>query len=197
MAALDKKLRDETQFELMALQQDLGLTFMIVTHDQDEAMVLADRIAVMRDGEIVQIGRPADVYETPVDRYVAGFIGDVNLFEGRMEAAGDGRVRLHATEGVFEADGIATPGSTGWLAIRPEKIAVHSQRPPPGGNQLAGRLLDYGYLGDWTTYLVEIAPGRTVRAARANATRTDDQPLGCDDPVWLTFAPSSAVMLTK
>ena len=197
MAALDKKLRVETQFELMALQQDLGLTFMIVTHDQDEAMVLADRIAVMRDGEIVQIGRPADVYETPVDRYVAGFIGDVNLFEGRMEAAGDGRVRLHATEGVFEADGIATPGNTGWLAIRPEKITVHSQRPPPGGNQLAGRLLDYGYLGDWTTYLVEIAPGRTVRAARANATRTDDQPLGCDDPVWLTFAPSSAVMLTK
>ena len=197
MAALDKKLREETQFELMALQQDLGLTFMIVTHDQDEAMVLADRIAVMRDGEIVQIGRPAEVYEAPIDRYVAGFIGDVNLFEGRMESADDGRVRLHSSDGVFEADGVATPGDTGWLAIRPEKIAVHAERPPPGGNQLAGRLLDYGYLGDWTTYLVEIAPGRTLRAARANASRTDERPLACDDPVWLTFAASSAVVLTK
>ncbi len=197
MAALDKKLREETQFELMALQQDLGLTFMIVTHDQDEAMVLADRIAVMREGEIVQIGRPAEVYEAPVDRYVAGFIGDVNLFEGRIEAAGDGRIRLHSADGVFEAEGAADAADVGWLAVRPEKITVHSEPPPPGGNQLAGRLLDYGYLGDWTTYLVELAPGRTVRAARANATRTPAQTLGCDDPIWLTFAPSSAIVLTR
>ena len=197
MAALDKKLREETQFELMALQQDLGLTFMIVTHDQDEAMVLADRIAVMRDGEIVQIGRPAEVYEAPVDRYVAGFIGDVNLFEGHMTSSGPGRVRLQSVDGVFDAEGTAISGTLGWFAVRPEKIAVHSEPPAPGGNQLAGRLLDYGYLGDWTTYLVEISPGRTVRAARANATRTDEQPLGCDDPVWLTFAPSSAVVLTR
>jgi len=197
MAALDKKLREETQFELMALQQELGLTFMIVTHDQDEAMVLADRIAVMRDGEIVQIGRPAEVYEAPVDRYVAGFIGDVNLFEGRISSVSPGRVRLHSADGVFEADGAAMAESAAWLAVRPEKIAVHSVPPPVGGNQLAGRLLDYGYLGDWTTYLVEISSGRTVRAARANATRTDERPLGCDDPVWLTFAPSSAVVLTR
>jgi len=197
MAALDKKLREETQFELMALQQRLGMTFMIVTHDQDEAMVVADRIAVMREGEIVQVGRPAEVYEAPADRYVAGFIGDINLFEGRVIAREGPLVRLQAADGQFDAEGAAAVGDQVWLAVRPEKIAVHAEPPADGRNRLAGRILDYGYLGDWTTYLVEVAPGRTIRAARANATRTVERPLGCDDPVWLTFAPSSAVVLTK
>ncbi|WP_421935799.1 ABC transporter ATP-binding protein [Phenylobacterium sp.] len=197
MAALDKKLREETQFELMALQQTLGMTFMIVTHDQDEAMVVADRIAVMREGRIVQVGRPAEVYEAPADRYVAGFIGDINLFEGRVAASENGVVRLVSGDGTFEAEGTGPVGETAWVAVRPEKIAVHAEPPPEGANTLAGRILDYGYLGDWTTYLVEIAPGRTLRAARANATRATDRPLGCDDPVWLTFATSSAVVLTR
>jgi len=197
MAALDKKLREETQFELMSLQQTLGMTFMIVTHDQDEAMVVADRIAVMREGRIVQVGRPAEVYEAPVDRYVAGFIGDVNLFEGKVSAHEGPLLRLQAADGQFDAEGTADVGEQVWLAVRPEKIAVHTEPPADPRNRLAGRILDYGYLGDWTTYLVEIAPGRTIRAARANATRTVDRPLGCDDPVWLTFAPSSAVVLTK
>ena len=197
MAALDKKLREETQFELMALQQRLGMTFMIVTHDQDEAMVVADRIAVMREGEIVQVGRPAEVYEAPADRYVAGFIGDINLFEGRVETSADGLVRLASPEGVFQAQGAASVGATAWLAVRPEKMVVHSEAPPAGPNVVAGRILDYGYLGDWTTYLLDVGSGRTLRAARANATRTVDRPLGCDDAVWLTFAPSSAVVLDR
>ncbi len=198
MAALDKKLREETQFELMALQQRLGMTFMIVTHDQDEAMVVADRIAVMRDGQIAQIGRPAEIYEAPVDRYVAGFIGDMNLFEGRVSSVDGPLIRLSTPDGVFDVEGSgARLGDTAWLAVRPEKVAVHDQPPADARNRLAGKIVDYAYLGDWTTYLVEVAPGRTLRAARANATRTDDRPLGCDDPVWLTFAPSSAVVLTR
>jgi putrescine transport system ATP-binding protein len=197
MAALDKKLREETQFELMTLQQTLGMTFMIVTHDQDEAMVVADRIAVMRDGEIVQVGRPAEVYEAPADRYVAGFIGDVNLFEGRVTACEGPLLRLQAEDGQFDAEGTAAVGDQVWLAVRPEKIAVHSEPPPDARNRLAGVIHDYGYLGDWTTYLVEIAPGRLIRAARANATRAVERPLGCGDRVWLTFAPSSAVVLTR
>ena len=197
MAALDKKLREETQFELMALQQQLGMTFMIVTHDQDEAMVVADRIAVMREGKIAQVGRPAEVYEAPADRYVAGFIGDINLFEGRVAASDGGRVRLISDDGTFEADGAGPVGETAWVAVRPEKIVVHAEPQPDGVNTIAGRILDYGYLGDWTTYLVETAPGRTIRAARANATRATVRPLGCDDPVWLTFGPSSAVVLTR
>jgi len=88
-------------------------------------------------------------------------------------------------------------GDAAWIALRPEKITVHAEPPPDPRNRIAGKILDYGYLGDWTTYVVEITGGRTIRAARANATRTVDRPLGCDDPVWLTFAPSSAVVLKQ
>jgi putrescine transport system ATP-binding protein len=196
MAALDKKLREETQYELMGLQQTLGTTFMIVTHDQDEAMVVAHRIAVMREGALVQVGRPAEVYESPADRYVAGFIGDVNLFEGRVTACEGPLIRLSTTDGVFDAEGAGGVGDAVWLAVRPEKITVHAEPPADGRNRLPGTILDYGYLGDWTTYLVEIGPGRTIRAARANATRSLERPLGCGDAVWLTFAPSSAVVLS-
>jgi putrescine transport system ATP-binding protein len=127
---------------------------------------------------------------------VAGFIGDVNLFEGRVAVSEGGRVRLLSEDGPIEAEGAGPVGETAWIAVRPEKMAVHTERPA-GGNVLAGAILDYGYLGDWTTYLVEVAPGRTLRAARANATRTVERPLGCGDRVWLSFAPTSAVVLNR
>nr|QQZ52026.1 ABC transporter ATP-binding protein [Phenylobacterium glaciei] len=201
LAALDKKLREETQFELIALQQRLGMTFLIVTHDQEEAMVTADRIAVMREGQIVQIGRPAEVYETPNSRYVADFIGDVNLFEGAITAA-DGKVVKMTTADCaagFEAleDDALPVGSAAWLGVRPEKIQLHLDPPKEGPNRLAGKVADYGYLGDWTTYVVELESGRTVRAARANSSRLVARPIACDDPVWLTFAPDAAVVLTR
>jgi putrescine transport system ATP-binding protein len=201
MAALDKKLREETQFELMALQQRLGMTFLIVTHDQEEAMVTADRIAVMRAGEIVQIGRPAEVYEAPTCRYVADFIGDVNLFEGQVLTTDGATLRLATAnnpEGLeaLEDDPIAV-GATAWLAVRPEKIVIRQDAPPPGPNQIPGKVADIGYLGDWTTYVVEIEGGRTVRAARANASRIVERPIDWDDQVWLSFAPDAAVVLTS
>jgi len=201
LGALDRKLREETQFELMALQQRLGMTFMIVTHDQEEAMVVADRIAVMRAGEIAQIGRPAEVYEAPNSRYVADFIGDVNLFEGRVTSADGVTVRLAAAEiaAGFEAleDDPVPVGGAAWLAVRPEKIQLHVERPAGSANLLAGRVADIGYLGDWTVYVVELATGRTVRAARANAARIVERPIGWDDTVWLSFAPDAAVVLTR
>ncbi len=201
LAALDKKLREETQFELMALQQRLGMTFLIVTHDQEEAMVTADRIAVMRAGEIVQIGRPADVYEAPNSRYVADFIGDVNIFEGKVETADGKIVRMASSEAPdgFEAldDDALVPGASAWLAVRPEKIQVHQTAPKPGRNVLAGKVADIGYLGDWTTYLVELPDGRTVRAARANAARFVEHPVDWDDQVWLSFAPDAGVVLEQ
>lgn len=201
MAALDKKLREETQFELMSLQQSLGMTFMIVTHDQDEAMVVADRIAVMREGRIVQVGRPAEIYEAPADRYVAGFIGDINLFEARVTHSENGRVKLASDEGLFEAEGAGPVGKTAWVAVRPEKITVLTERPADldrdAPNVVRGEIHDYGYLGDWTTYMVRMASGRTLRAARANATRALDRPLGVGDAVWLAFQPTSAVVLTR
>ncbi|WGU38911.1 MULTISPECIES: ABC transporter ATP-binding protein [unclassified Phenylobacterium] len=201
LAALDKKLREETQWELMALQQQLGMTFLIVTHDQEEAMVTADRIAVMRAGQIVQMGRPADVYEAPNSRYVADFIGDVNIFEGVAEHADGLTVRMASSDSpqgfdIVEDDRIPV-GSTAWLAVRPEKIQVHLDEPPPGPNRMGGKVADIGYLGDWTTYLVELDSGRMIRAARANATRFVDRPVDWDDQVWLTFARDAGVVLTQ
>jgi len=201
LAALDKKLREETQFELISLQQRLGMTFLIVTHDQEEAMVTADRIAVMREGKIVQIGRPAEVYEQPNSRYVADFIGEVNLFEGLVAGSEEGLVSLstpQAPQGLAAMHDEALPlGSTAWIAVRPEKIALSQEPLPPGPNRLPGRIADYGYLGDWTTYLVEIEGGRTIRAARANDSRLVERPMGCDDQVWLSFAPDAAVVLVR
>ena len=201
LAALDKKLREETQFELMALQQRLGMTFLIVTHDQEEAMVTADRIAVMRAGEIVQIGRPAEVYEAPNCRYVADFIGDVNLFEGKVTAADGVTLRLATAdcpEG-FEAleDDPLALGAQAWLAVRPEKIVLSLEPPPAGPNRIPGKVADIGYLGDWTTYVVELEGGRAVRAARANASRLVDRPIDWGDQVWLSFTPDAAVVLTS
>jgi len=138
MAALDRKLREETQFELTALQRRLGLTFMIVTHDQDEAMALADRMAVMREGRIVQIGAPREVYERPATREVAEFIGEVNL---------------------IPRDG------GGWLAVRPEKIVLH--RAAPARSLLSGAVVETAYLGDRTRYLVETDEG-VIRVSEAN-----------------------------
>jgi putrescine transport system ATP-binding protein len=177
------------------------MTFLIVTHDQEEAMVTADRIAVMRAGQIVQMGRPADVYEAPNSRYVADFIGDVNIFEGVAEHADGLTVRMASVDSpkgfdVVEDDRIPV-GSTAWLAVRPEKMQVHLDEPPPGPNRMAGKVADIGYLGDWTTYLVELESGRTIRAARANATRFVDRPVDWDDQVWLTFARDAGVVLTQ
>ncbi|MET0295588.1 MAG: ABC transporter ATP-binding protein [Phenylobacterium sp.] len=196
MAALDKKLREETRFELMALQQRLGMTFVIVTHDQDEAMVVADRIAVMREGQVVQVGRPAEIYEAPSDRYVADFIGDVNLFEGCVETCEGGLARLSGSFAVATGEPLSR-GQTAWLAVRPEKVALHQDPPPEGPNRLAGKVSDIGYLGDWTTYAVDLGDGRTVRAARANTARAAERPVGWGDAVWLTFAPDAAVVLTR
>ena len=201
LAALDKKLREETQFELIELQQRLGMTFLIVTHDQEEAMVLGDRLAVMRAGGIVQVGRPSEVYEAPANRYVAEFIGDVNVLEAKATSVDGQIVRLadgggHAFE-VFDDEAPPAAGDTAWIAVRPEKIALHQTEPPPGPNRLAGVVHDIGYLGDWTIYLVRLADGRIVRAARANAARVVENPIGWDDRVWLTFTADAGVVLTS
>jgi len=201
LGALDKKLREETQFELMDLQVQLGMTFLIVTHDQDEAMTVADRIAVMDQGKIVQIAPPAQMYEQPSCRYVAGFLGDINLFEAKVAALGEGTLDLavkdcdaHFVVGHGEA---LAKGDSVWLAIRPEKMRIAQDAPADGTpNVISGTVWDIGYLGDWTTYLVEIEGGMKVRVARANASRFVERPIGWDDKVWIHFAPDSGVVLT-
>lgn len=202
LAALDKRLREDTQFELMDIQVELGTTFLVVTHDQEEAMVLADRIAVMDHGRIVQLGPPEVMYELPDSRYVAEFLGDVNIFEAEVERRAPPHAALASAEapGGFLAvdDDAPEPGTTVWLAVRPEKIAVSLDPPPPGApNVLAGQVYDIGYVGDWTNYRVALPGGRIVRAARANDRRVVERPVGWDDPVWLSFAPDAGVVLTR
>jgi len=198
LAALDKKLRDATRFELMELQRRLGLTFIIVTHDQTEAMIVADRIGVMDRGRLMQVAPPDEIYERPNSRWVADFIGDMNLFEGRVgddgssvEGTSAGRLRLAAR---IQAE----PRTPVWVAVRPERMVISRERPSPGSdNYLGGTIAGIGYLGEMSIYQVRIADGSLVRAAAANTGADALRALGTGQQVWLSFAPDAAIVLTR
>jgi len=197
MAALDKKLRGETRFELMELQRRLGLTFVIVTHDQSEAMTVADRIAVMDHGRLMQVAPPAALYEQPNSRWVADFVGDVNLFEGRLgddglsvEGTAAGRLRVAAKS---EAE----PGQVVWVAVRPEKLRIAPEQPLAGlDNSVAATVVDIGYLGDTSLYKLRIRDGSRIKAAVANVGRADAA-LAVEQHVWLSWPPEAAIVLTR
>jgi putrescine transport system ATP-binding protein len=200
LGALDKKLREETQFELMDLQQQLGLTFMVVTHDQEEAMTMADRIAIMDKGEVMQVATPAEVYEAPASRFVADFVGSVNIFEGRIAGRDEGRVEIATADGVtIRADDANAAGEgTVWYAVRPEKIRISSKKPEnPALNAIEGEVWDIGYLGDMTVYNVKLAGGQIVRSSELNRHRTSEDPLTWNDRAWLTFPADAGVVLTR
>ena len=155
LAALDKKLRAETQFELMELQRKLGTTFVIVTHDQEEAMIVADRIAVMDRGRLMQVAPPAEIYERPNSRWVADFIGEVTLIEGRMaavDAIGTALGQLRVADA-----GATKTGEAAWLALRPEKISMSAERPDGELNAVAGTVFEIGYRGDMSIYKIRLA----------------------------------------
>ena len=201
MAALDKKLRGETQFELMDLQRRLGLTFIIVTHDQSEAMTVADRIAVMDRGRLMQVAPPAEIYERPGSRWVADFIGNVNLFEGRVgdtEATIEGTAlgRLRVAANIH-----AEPGSAVWVAIRPEKIRLDRYEAavaqPDAENSVVATVVDIGYLGDLSFYRLRTEAGVPLQAAIANTGPLTARAIGWNERVWLSFAPEAAVVLTR
>ena len=201
MAALDKKLRGETQFELMDLQRRLGLTFIIVTHDQSEAMTVADRIAVMDRGRLMQVAPPAEIYERPGSRWVADFIGNVNLFEGRVgdtEATIEGTAlgRLRVAANIH-----AEPGSAVWVAIRPEKIRLDRYEAavaqPDAENGVVATVVDIGYLGDLSLYRLRTEAGVPLQAAIANTGPLTARAIGWNERVWLSFAPEAAVVLTR
>jgi putrescine transport system ATP-binding protein len=202
LGALDKKLRDETQFELMDLQMKLGLTFLIVTHDQEEAMTVADRIAVMDRGKLIQVATPAEIYERPNSRYVADFIGEINLLEGEVSRAngGDVEMRCRGTEAkvvVDHANGVRV-GDPAWFAIRPEKIAISLDAPADSNiNCVAGEVWDIGYLGDVSIYHVRLPSGATVKSTVTNRTRLVERPITWDDKVWLSWPRDGGVVLTR
>jgi putrescine transport system ATP-binding protein len=200
LGALDKKLREETQFELMDLQQELGLTFVVVTHDQEEAMTMADRIAIMDKGEVMQVATPAEVYEAPNSRFVAGFVGNVNMFEGSVAERTEKTARITGSTGaqiLVENAGDAAKGANVAFAIRPEKIKVSSKKPADDVNALEGEIYDIAYLGDMTVYHVKLEDGQVVRASTMNAARIVEDPLTWNDRAWVSFRPDAGVVLTR
>ncbi len=202
LGALDKKLREETQFELMDIQEKTGTTFVIVTHDQEEAMTVASRVAVMDHGKIKQVDTPAHIYETPASTYVADFIGDVNLFRGTATARGDGTYSIDYGEGsapieVSECDLSLETGASVTFAIRPEKIRVSSEPPEDRDNVVEGTIIDIGYLGNLSTYHVELPGGQMVKASMTNATRLSRRDFTWEDKIWLSFRSSAGVVLTE
>jgi len=198
LAALDKKLRAETQFELVELQRRLGTTFLIVTHDQEEAMTVAGRMAVMDRGRIAQVGTPAEIYEQPNSRYVAEFVGDVNLIEAKVAGHSGDAMELASDLGVairVRTSVEAKAGDTIWLALRPEKLLIGLERPADtGANAVEGRVHEIGYLGDLSIYHVRLANGALFKASRPNVTRL---PIGWGDAVWLSWTPDAGVVLTR
>jgi putrescine transport system ATP-binding protein len=199
LGALDRKLREETQLELIALQRRLGITFVTVTHDQDEAMTMSDRIAVMSKGRVLQVGTPAEVYESPSCRHVAEFLGAANVFEGRVLRRRDGFAEIRC-EGVDVAlllpvlPGLGD-GAPVAFAVRPEKIVL-DEAPREGFNAVPGTVEDVAYKGDVSLIRVRLADGRLVRVQRTNA-RRDDAFGGRGERVWLRWHPDDGAVLSS
>lgn len=193
MAALDRKLREATQFELMDLQSELGMTFMVVTHDQDEAMTMADRMAVMDHGRLVQIGPPDVIYEAPANRYVAEFVGDINILSGRVALVSGDLVRVETSiAGPVELDEDAPAFGAGdavLIGLRPEKITLSHDEPAQAVNKVSGEIWDIGYLGDFTMVQVMVGgeSGQLIKVALANRTRRIERPFAWEDKVWLSW----------
>jgi len=199
LGALDKKLREETQFELIRIQESLGVTFIVVTHDQDEAMTLATRIGVMRDGVIEQVGEPREVYETPASRFVADFIGSVNLFEGTAGPAAPDLMRVQTADlGAVAVPPIPglTQGQTLWLAVRPERITLTRTRPTGSTEAVKGMVEEVGYVGHLSTYRVRLATGRVIAVTQSNRQR-DEDPISWDEEVFASWSPSAVRVLTQ
>ena len=199
LGALDKRLREQTQFELMDIQEKLGVTFIIVTHDQEEAMTVSSRIGLMNSGQLSQVATPTEIYEAPVNKEVAGFIGDVNFLEGVYDDTDDTGTRLSCKD----ADTIvyatqktdAIVGQNLWFAIRPEKMEISKSKPDSNNNLLKGTIEDISYVGSISTYHVRLSSGKILIACRANRERSAEHQLTWEDEVYLHWLPHSAVVL--
>ena len=201
LGALDAKLRQATQFELMDIQEKTGTTFVIVTHDQEEAMTVASRVAVMDEGRVIQVETPERIYEAPNCLYVADFIGDVNIISGTARSAGEGAYHIHWAEGqkpfFAKSDRAFSDGQNCHIALRPEKISISAERPAEAENAVQGKIHDIAYLGNLSTYHVELAGGKIIKAQTANTRRVSRRSFTWDDTVWLSWTPTAGVLLDK
>jgi putrescine transport system ATP-binding protein len=201
LGALDKKLREETQFELLSLQERLGITFMVVTHDQEEAMTLASRIGVMDAGRIVQVGEPAEVYEYPASRFVADFVGSVNIFEGRVTADERDAIAIESPEfggTIRVGHGVScTLDQRLWYAIRPEKVRVTRERPAGSVNAVGAMVEEVLYLGGQSIYRLKLPSGKNIRATKPNLSRHEEDAISWDEPAWASWEDTAGVVLTR
>jgi putrescine transport system ATP-binding protein len=201
LAALDKKLREHTQFELINIQETLGVTFIVVTHDQEEAMTLSSRIGLMDHGDIVQVGTPSEMYEYPSSRFVAEFIGSVNTFEGRLIEDEPSYVRIECSDleaPIYVDHGVSSaPDATVWAAIRPEKIQVSREKPDTPDNWASAVVRDIAYMGDMSIFLLKLDSGKVVRVTQPNVYRHADDRITWDERVYLHWRPESPVVVTK
>ncbi len=198
LAALDKKLREQTQFELAQIQEELGITFMIVTHDQEEAMTLATRIAVMDEGRVMQVGTPKEVYEYPTSRIVADFIGTINQFEGRIRSVADGVATVAVDGRELQAGSqlALAEGDAVCVAVRPEKMYISKSAPEDSDRAvLKGVVLDLGYFGNLSLYKVALDGGKIVLVSAQNRHRSAERFLEWDDEVYVSWDTNSAVLL--
>ena len=202
LAALDKKLRKQTQFELANIQEQVGVTFIVVTHDQEEAMTLSSRMAVMDMGKFKQIGTPTEIYEFPESRFVADFIGSANIFEGKVKNSKVGHLTVSTDVGeVFINYGQSiAEGEKIWLGLRPEKIYLSKIKPKDiGPNQIKGIVEEIGYLGETSIYKVRLENGQIIDVSAPNQSRPMSRARGItwEDMVYLNWEPESAMLLTS
>jgi putrescine transport system ATP-binding protein len=199
LGALDKKLRHETQFELMDIQESTGTTFVIVTHDQEEAMTVASRVAVMVDGQLAQVATPDQIYEAPTTTYVADFIGDVNLIAGKSSLT-DGGMDVHWDDNQpaihVTTDSPLSARTACHFAIRPEKVSISAEKPD-AVNVMKGKIIDIAYLGNISTYHVEIAAGVIFKAQATNNRRLSRRTYTWEDEVYLSWTDTAGVVLTE
>ena len=200
LSALDKKLREQTQFELMNIQYRVGITFIFVTHDQDEAMALATRIAVMDQGQVMQVGTPSQIYEFPQSRFIADFIGTTNLFEGTVTGTEPGQIRVNSPEAggelLVDDTGRVSYGQRVWVALRPEKIRL-SKEPSAAGrlNQIKGTVWELGYLGNRSTYRIKTESGKLITVFAQNDRRTSEWSIDWSDEVYVSWTANAAIVL--
>ncbi len=201
LAALDKKLRTQTQLELRELQKKLGVTFVIVTHDQEEAMTMADRIAVMNGGRLAQVAAPREIYEHPKSRWVAEFVGDVNLIEGVVsavdaqetvvETAAAGQMRVPQGNAAHRGDRVL-------VAIRPEKVAIAREGASAhGGNSVSGILRDIEYFGGSSVYKVKLDGPGSMRISSVNVSRKGETVASKGERVTLSWSADAAAVLAQ
>ena len=199
LGALDKKLREETQIELVNIIEEVGVTCVMVTHDQEEAMTMASRIAVMSEGRILQVGPPGDIYETPATRFVADFIGSVNMMEGVVSADEPDHVVIDCPDcRHYVGHGITgTIGMTVGVALRPEKVHLTRQAPPDEFNRAQGKIKDIAYFGAYTVYHLALGSGAVLKVSQSNVQRHRDDEMTWGDTVWAHWSRSAHVVLTQ